>query len=114
MAAATPVGRPAASQVHVRDPVLASQPGCSQGQPARAVTAVAADQPPARPSRGRQRVQGAAALITWGGAFHLHEGAAHCEQISAVGRRKASGGQSGVRAAGAGGDRFFFDPIFFY
>jgi hypothetical protein len=44
MAAATPVGRPAYSHVP------ASQPGCSQsGQPARAVTAVAADQPPARP-----------------------------------------------------------------
>jgi hypothetical protein len=50
MATATPVGRPAASQVHVTDPAPASQPGCSQsGQPARAVTAVAADQPPARP-----------------------------------------------------------------
>ncbi len=50
MAAATPVGRPATSQIHVTDPVLASQPGCSQSsQPARAVTAVAADQPPARP-----------------------------------------------------------------
>ncbi|MFO0007062.1 MAG: hypothetical protein ACK559_38695, partial [bacterium] len=50
MAAATPVGRPADSQVHVTDPVSASQPGCSQsGQPARAVIAVAADQPPARP-----------------------------------------------------------------
>ena len=49
-AAATPVGRPAASQVHATDPALASQPGCSQsGQPARAVTAVAADQPTARP-----------------------------------------------------------------
>ncbi len=49
-AAATPVGRHAASQVHVTDPAPASQPGCSQsGQPARAVTAIAADQPPARP-----------------------------------------------------------------
>jgi hypothetical protein len=120
MAAATPVGRPAASQVHVTDPPPASQPGCSQsGQPARALTAVAAEQPPARPrfialppgsldgrvSRGRQRVQGAAALITWGAAFHLHEGAARSEQISAAGRRKASGGQSGVRAAGERGDR---------
>jgi hypothetical protein len=50
MAAATPVGRPAASQVHVTDPATASQPGCSQsGQPARAVTTIAADQPPAQP-----------------------------------------------------------------
>ncbi len=50
LAAATPVGHSAASQVHVTDPAPASQPGCSQsGQPARAVTAVAADQPPARP-----------------------------------------------------------------
>jgi hypothetical protein len=49
-AAATPVGHSAASQVHVTDPAPASQPGCSQsGQPARAVTAVAAGQPPARP-----------------------------------------------------------------
>ncbi len=49
-AAASPVGRPAASQVHVTDPASASQSGCSQsGQPTRAVTAVAADQPPARP-----------------------------------------------------------------
>ena len=29
MAAATPVGRPAASQVHVTDPAPASQPGCA-------------------------------------------------------------------------------------
>ncbi len=44
MAAATPVGRLTDSQVHVMDPVPASQPGGSQsGQPARAVTAVAAD-----------------------------------------------------------------------
>ncbi len=50
MAAATPVGRPAASQVHVMDPAPASQPGCSQsGQPTRAVTPVTADQPPAQP-----------------------------------------------------------------
>ncbi len=45
MAAATPVGRSATSQVHVKDPAPATQPGCSQsGQPARAVTTVAADQ----------------------------------------------------------------------
>ncbi len=49
-AAATPVGRPATSQVHVRGSAPATQPGCSQsGQPARAVTAVTADQPPERP-----------------------------------------------------------------
>ena len=50
MAAATPVGRPVASQVHAKNPAPASQPGCSQsGQPARAVTFVATDQPPERP-----------------------------------------------------------------
>jgi hypothetical protein len=38
---------------------------------------------PGHVSRGRQRVQGAAALVTWGGAFHLHEWAAHYEQVSA-------------------------------
>ncbi len=49
-AAATPAGPPAQSQVQVRGPALAIQPGCSQsGQPDRAVTAVAADQPPERP-----------------------------------------------------------------
>jgi hypothetical protein len=50
MAAATPAGRPAQSQVHVRGPAPATQLGCSQsGQHDRAVTAVAADQPPECP-----------------------------------------------------------------
>jgi hypothetical protein len=50
MAAATPAGRPAQPQVHVRGPAPANQSGCSQsGQPDRAVTAVAADQPPECP-----------------------------------------------------------------
>jgi hypothetical protein len=50
MAAATPAGRSVQTQVHVKGPAPASQPGCSQsGQPDRAVTAVAADQPPGRP-----------------------------------------------------------------
>jgi hypothetical protein len=50
MAAATPAGRTAQTQVDVRGPASTPQPGCSQsGQPDRAVTAVAADQPPGRP-----------------------------------------------------------------
>ncbi len=50
MATATPVRRPADSQVHAREAEPAFQSGCSQSsQPERAVTAAAADQPPARP-----------------------------------------------------------------
>jgi hypothetical protein len=42
--------QPEPAEVHVKDPAPASQPGCSQNsQPSRAVTAVAADQPPERP-----------------------------------------------------------------
>jgi hypothetical protein len=121
MATATPVGRSAASQVHVMDPAPASQPGCSQsGQPARAVTAVAADQPPARPrfialppgSLGSvildeyPEVANASKVLppSSHGVEHFIS-AAHSKQVSATRRRKAAGGQSGVRAAGAGGDR---------
>jgi hypothetical protein len=83
----------------VRGPASAPQPSCSQSrQPNRAVTAVAASQVhrpaagifgqrhPGRVPGGCQHIQGAAALITWGGAFHRHEGAADSEQIWAVGR----------------------------
>ncbi len=50
MAAATPVGRSADSQVHAREAVPAFQSGCSQsGQPARAVTAAVRRLPPPQP-----------------------------------------------------------------
>jgi hypothetical protein len=49
-AAATPAGQAAQAQVHAQGSAPAPHPGYSQsGQPDRAVTAVAADQPPGRP-----------------------------------------------------------------
>jgi hypothetical protein len=51
MVAATPAGQAATAQVHTQGSTLAPHPGCSQsGQPDRAVTTVAADQSPGRPS----------------------------------------------------------------
>jgi hypothetical protein len=50
MAAATPAGRAAQAPVHAQGSAPAPHPGCSQSdKPDRAVTAVAADQPPGRP-----------------------------------------------------------------
>ncbi len=49
-AAATPAGRAVQVQVHAQGSAPAPHPGCSQSsQPDRAVSAVAADQPPGRP-----------------------------------------------------------------
>jgi hypothetical protein len=58
MVAAIPAGQAATAQVHTQGATLAPHPGCSQSnQPDRAVTAVAADQSPGRPSLPARKIK---------------------------------------------------------
>ncbi len=112
-------------RVHVTDPAPASQPGCSQSsQPTRVVTAVALTSPQRGPGLSPCR-RGPWAASSWT-RFQRSPTRPRCcrprhmgwsissprmgrpLRASFGGRREASGGQSGARAAGERGDSATF------